>query len=388
MQTSWWKDRKDLDEYQQALIMLPADGGHLFVGPPGCGKTNMLVLRARYLSGGGDSNVLFLTYGRTLSEFIKTGVISKKHLDADQVMTFSLWAYRTLRELAPDALDARPDFGALYANDHERYKAEREWFAEALRKATENLPRNYFDAIFVDEVQDFTASELEVLSRLTERLNVAGDSRQKIYGGNGLDAARGMQLRESKLDYHYRIGPAICTVADKVLTDEDTKPLIQTCRYNDKRLPSSALAVPCETFAGQLEAMAANIRTQLKAFQDETIGIFLPTFKHGLLDDLMAFLAGTDFAELVGYHSEAEREFDAEKRIFVMTCHSSKGTEFRAVHILAAERFRFPLGSRTLVFTAVTRAKTSLRLYYTGQLSAYIKSAFAERTVVDFDSIF
>ena len=123
MQTNWWRDRKDLDEVQQEMVMLPPNGSHLFVGPPGCGKTNMLVLRAKYLSGGGDSNILFVTYGRTLAEFIKNGMASKKHIDPEQVMTFRRWAYSTIEELMPAALASMPEG---------EYEDVRAWFAATL----------------------------------------------------------------------------------------------------------------------------------------------------------------------------------------------------------------------------------------------------------------
>ncbi|QKL55220.1 ATP-binding domain-containing protein [Ralstonia solanacearum] len=380
MQTSWWRERKELDDAQQALVMLPPDGNHLFVGPPGCGKTNMLVLRAKYLSGSGDSNILFLTYGRTLAEFIKTGVASsKQHIEPEQVMTFRMWSIMTLAELAPAAMSAKPGG---------EYDEVRNWFATELESATRGLPGDYYDAIFVDEVQDLKSEELRILARLTPRLNVAGDGRQTIYEGNGLDAAKELGLQRSLLEYHYRIGPAICRVADRVLADDGAKPLTQTCRYDDKKTKSSAEAVSCDSFDAQLQEMVENIRLQRKAFQDDSIGIFLPTFKGGLLARLQEYLNATELAPLVGYHTEDEKEFEDGKRIFVMTCHASKGTEFRAVHILAGEKLRWPLGRRRLVFTAVTRAKTSLRLYYTGTLTAFVKAAFAKPTAVDLDSLF
>ncbi|KVR72427.1 hypothetical protein WK21_11670 [Burkholderia cepacia] len=379
MQTSWWRDRKELDEAQQALVMLPPGGSHLFVGPPGCGKTNMLVLRAKFLSGSGESKILFLTYGRTLAEFIKTGVASKKHIEPEQVMTFRMWSTRMLAEYAPGALSRVPDG---------KYNEIRGWFAAELENAIKGLPKDYYDAIFVDEVQDLKSEELKILARLTPRLNVAGDSRQTIYEGNGLTAAMELGLKRSALEYHYRIGPAICKVADRVLTEDGVKPLEQTCRYDDKKFKSSAEATHYDSFDAQMHALIENVRLQRKAFPDDSIGIFLPTFKGGLLSRLQSFLDASELAALVGYHTDEGREFEDDKRIFVMTCHSSKGTEFRAVHILAGEKLRWPLGRTRLFFTAVTRAKTSLRVYYTGTLASFVKAGFTVPTIVDFDSLF
>jgi superfamily I DNA and RNA helicase len=381
MQGSWWKDRKELDVAQQKIILLPADGNHLILGPPGCGKTNLLLLRGKYLSSSDKQNLLFLTFGRSLSEFIRTGVGEKKLIDPDQIMTFRKWTYKTIQDQNPALLEHAPEG---------TYEETREFFTKALEQVTKDLPRNYYDAILVDEVQDLTETELNILASLTTRLTVAGDSRQRIFAGAGIVAAQKLNCSVSTLEFHYRIGHEICKVSDKVLPPTDgVKPLLQTSQYHEAKNPSRATSIECKSFEEQLEKMAATIRTQLKAFPNEAIGILVPTYKHDIGNKLQNFLRTTEFTSLVGFHDENERGFDEDKRIFVLTCHSAKGTEFRAVHLLAVERMRKGyLARRTLAFTAFTRAKTSLMVYYTGDLPAFVKSAFAKPIVPELDSLF
>jgi superfamily I DNA/RNA helicase len=46
---SWWRELGDLNDEQRNVIKLPAEGSFLVNGPPGSGKTNLLLLRANYL---------------------------------------------------------------------------------------------------------------------------------------------------------------------------------------------------------------------------------------------------------------------------------------------------------------------------------------------------
>src|SRR5690348_15297209 len=70
----WWARRDQLDREQVRMIeKLPLHGSHLILGPPGSGKTNVLLRRAQYVRTQGLANVLVLSFTRPLTEFVKTG---------------------------------------------------------------------------------------------------------------------------------------------------------------------------------------------------------------------------------------------------------------------------------------------------------------------------
>jgi ABC-type uncharacterized transport system ATPase subunit len=73
MNETWWVNPKDLDPRQKAVIDIPLDESHLILGPPGSGKTNLLLLRGSQLVRSGKPNVLVLVFNRTLREFVATG---------------------------------------------------------------------------------------------------------------------------------------------------------------------------------------------------------------------------------------------------------------------------------------------------------------------------
>ena len=70
----WWVQKNQLDPTQIGLIEnLPLRETFLVLGPPGSGKTNILIRRAQFVRSQGMPNVLVLTFTRPLTEFIKTG---------------------------------------------------------------------------------------------------------------------------------------------------------------------------------------------------------------------------------------------------------------------------------------------------------------------------
>ena len=68
MNETWWVDPSDLDDKQLEVLTEGPDSSLLILGPPGSGKTNILVLRANYVRSVAP-RMLFLTFTRTLAEF-------------------------------------------------------------------------------------------------------------------------------------------------------------------------------------------------------------------------------------------------------------------------------------------------------------------------------
>ncbi len=79
MNETWWVKQEQLDEGQKAVIDLPLDQSHLIVGPPGSGKTNLLLLRGSQLVRSNKPNVLILTFTRTLREFVASRGFRQSH---------------------------------------------------------------------------------------------------------------------------------------------------------------------------------------------------------------------------------------------------------------------------------------------------------------------
>ncbi|BEP71571.1 hypothetical protein GmRootV35_60850 [Variovorax sp. V35] len=378
MKGSWWTTIEQMDADQRAFVRIGADGRHLLVGPPGCGKTNLLLMRARYIFGLGLKNVLFLTYTRALADFIRAGVASKKGLlEPEQIQTFSYWALKHIATYAPEKMST--------LDRKASYETYRQQVMAALAVANTRIEGvNLYDAVLVDEVQDLHIDEIQALLRVSERVTVAGDAKQMVYeSGGSIGMLETLGFHKTELRFHYRIGTAIADVADKALQPADpANRLRANCNYREDEQQSRARLTEFASRDEQFAAMHKSIARQLRSYPNEGIGVIVPrTF---LLQELKAkFAAAEPLAGDVAFHDEDDEEhgFSSGKNVHVISLKSSKGAEFRAVHLYGLEELKYPQVRRELVFTAVTRAKTSLDGYFTGKVLSSVSSAFAEAPV-------
>ncbi len=160
-------------------------------GGAGTGKTLVAMERARRLAAEGR-RVLLLCYNRGLAAYLKL------RADGFKVSTF----HALCDELCQSAGIAWPE--ALRGPEAQTF-----WLEEApslLLRALDQLPDQRFDAVIVDEAQDFHEYWWLAVERLLRRpkddvLWVFFDPRQNIYGGSAWDA---LGLHTAPLAYNCR----------------------------------------------------------------------------------------------------------------------------------------------------------------------------------------
>ncbi len=370
MNGSWWVGEDDLkDEQKRAVDSIPIDDSYLVVGSPGSGKTNVLLLRSKYLRAKGKSRIRFVTFTSTLRNFVRHGGVQYK-MNPEEIVTSS----HLFLELLADNDESLPRI------DDEPFIKYRNRLASATGSLLDRHPEleRRFDVLLIDEIQDYTADEIQVLHRLSTVIIGAGDENQRIYQeGGAILKFEGLVATKITLPRHFRNGKKICLVADAIFANSANPPNIYAmANYDETMMPSSVIKEICHNFPKQIEKIIEEILVQLRAYPGELIGVLFP--KNDEVDEFcLKARANEDIAKALYRVKDEESVWSDETRIIVSTIHSAKGLEFRAVHFGACESIG-PVGrenQKRLAFTAITRAKTSLCFYWSGSVPPYLTDA-------------
>jgi superfamily I DNA/RNA helicase len=360
---TWWVNATQLDDDQKAILTATADLSILIVGPPGSGKTNILMLRANYVRPVGARQML-LTFTRSLTEHLRSGpnVGRADQIQRAEISTFMAWARSLISH-----------HGGTLPQENEDFESDRRATINALQETVDAQKiRELYDVIFVDEVQDFWESELNIIRRLAHRVNLAGDSRQRIWKHQGgLRTAASMVDSTMELKHHYRIGAKICEYADQILPPKvDQTALLDGCNYPERLRPSAVETVSCADEADIIRRCMEKVKEQLRYITEEPIGVIGPF--NDALDQFMSAVHADPVLAPVTVRQKPNdyHPYNDSSRVRVMTVYSAKGSEFRAVHIFDGQAFK--THNRELAFTAVTRAKTEVSVYHTAPLLGHM----------------
>ena len=217
------------------------------------------------------------------------------------------------------------------------------------------------------------------MAKLGKVIFVVADPRQKIYdNADCFEMLKKVTSDVHQLHYNYRCGRKICKIADLLAKDsEEYEPLLPKSQYDEASKPSSVDAAEYADIDAQATRIIRQLSVQLKAYPDELLGVICPK-KEDVLRVWEAIensvLASQAVLQLVGQY----KPFDPNTRICVCTLHAAKGLEFRALHIAGCDGFKKFGNQRNLVYTAVTRAKTSLSIYHSGKIPAFLEQALAD----------
>lgn len=378
----WWVRKKDLDSNQIELIEeLPLQENCLILGPPGSGKTNVLLRRAQFARSQDMTNVLVLGFTRSLTEFTKTGCMTAQGQELfpkECVVTIEEWIrslYKQHDEPIPD------DNGEDFAERKRNLATEAMGFRDQ-----EYLPK--YDTLFVDEAQDLIIEEVELMQQWGSVLCFVGDDRQKIHSqSDGLDAVRQVEpLKEHTLPFHYRLVPEICRVADRILVPQGGGKLEETSHYQGP-LPGTVASHGPLPRVEQMRVAASKLSEQIRVYADllkngDKLGIIVGKKEsreevHQYLEDDSEL---TGLSKIIRSRESSDDPFDPtidpDVQICILTGKGCKGLEFRTVHWLFCEELQHYQTNKDY-YTVVTRAKTRIDFYFENGFPQPLSRAYA-----------
>ncbi len=361
---SWWLDISDLDEDQKDVIELPDTGNYLILGPPGSGKTNLLLLRAEYLIRSKQPNLLVLMFNAPLHDFVVRGGILYD-VPSQKIKKLLSWELVLLRENGISVED--------FDNEEEDLNVKRKAIAEKVLKLLDTNPalENHLECLLVDEIQDCFREEVEVFFRCAKNVCFAGDNKQRIFSSYDIIPEIQKRVETVELNTHYRIGHEICRAADAIGIAAGFPSILDTCNYRDAE--SKVQFFCCLDDEEQVKKIVELLTVQLTAYPDELLAVAGPLKKDRAF--LREQLEASALAKFILPHRHSGSN-DSEQRIYIANLLEIKGLEFRTTHLALMQNVHLLREhQKRITYTAMTRAKTTVSVYYTKRIPGYLEQA-------------
>lgn len=365
--------RFKLDREQAALAQVISDGTHLVTGVAGSGKTLVLISKARKMSKLHPNwRIRMVCYNNVLKPYLQDKL---GHNSGVEVSTF----YELIKEMGH----------RFRMVDSTEEIAQRD-----LRNLGHVFPQ--FDALLVDEGQDFHKAWLTYLEKLVRKdrggVTIAGDAGQSIYRASMMESISDLTSTMC-LETPYRSTAQIMNfvsylVPELKIANSDMGPAGE--------VPSLVYVAEQKDMTDLVGAIAKDIEHLVSQNSDLNLGqvAILCSRKHDIFKlqkaGLHEIVASTTFGGKIQVISKLEPQaFDPNNsRIKLMTMHSAKGLEFDHVFLVGLESVakdyqQLPsnyldlsdLREARVNLVAPTRAKETLTVYYSAD-NVFIRNLY------------
>lgn len=343
-----------LDHEQENLARSFGKGKTLIQGPAGSGKTLVLAHQAWNLPRM-DKNIrriLFICFNLSLPQYIRR-LLTKKNVplgrEAVDVVPFYLLCARILGENLTHSGEESDYYRLVVTETLEKLK-------------TDHPLKGYWDAILVDEGQDFTPDMAQIIISLLGKdssLVIAEDKQQTLYDETGSSWFIIENLRKFHLSRQYRSTRRIAELGARVLEAEAPE-----CLSAEGHSP---LWLTGGNPAAQIEQIADSIASLVQAGTPmNEIAVLYVTQHMGLsrsFPELMieSLEARGILAQWLSKDTDSKQRFDiTTENVVISTIHSAKGLDFAHVFVIGLDMLNDNEKGKRLAHVGITRARESL----------------------------
>ncbi|RLQ93642.1 3'-5' exonuclease [Falsibacillus albus] len=398
-------DIKAMDLHQENLAKQIGDKNRLIRGVAGSGKTLILASRAKLLAKEQpDWKILILCYNISLARNIEQIVFHMMN-EPDNLFDFDFSCSEDTKE-KKHHISVR-NFHSWLKNDLKIHEKELPTVLKKIKNGEAILPT--YDAILIDEGQDFESSWFELVTNLlnpeTKSLLLVEDRAQSIYKRKRSylqDMGLSFQGRSKVLSINYRNTAQVVKFAwDFYKTHSSLKNKVVTREFEGEIIaPQSTRRKgiePAILKTDHFHQEARIVARQIKKLNKEkhvpfSEMLILYRIKKSFTTNYIDILKRELQKEQIDYfwlteNSESKRSFEKDdNRVKISTIDSSKGLDFQAVFIVNVDNMPFALEEDverevSLLYIGMTRAKEYLCLSYSGEseFTRYFDQCLLER---------
>ena len=345
-----------LDHDQENLARTIGPGRHLITGPAGSGRTLILASMAWHLPrvSRNTSRILVVCFNLSLVGYIRR-LLAQKGVsigpEGVEVLPFYSLCERILGEKLSHSAESAEFYSIVVQ--------------ETLERLDGSHPlQQHWDAVLVDEGQDFSAEMAQVLYRLLPKggtLVVAKDDNQRLYQEDGSVWEKlGIEgLKVHRLTRQYRNTAAIARYAARLLPDAEGIAFAGT----GGKTPD---VIVRQSVQDQVQYIVQSVKYCIgKGVPMNEIAI-LYTKSHMADICLPEYIAqeleySGIMARWISKNAETKHYYDiTTDSVTVSTIHSVKGLDFSHVFIIGLDTLPDTPHNRRLAYVGMTRARDRL----------------------------
>ena len=326
----------------------------LLQGPAGTGKSAMLIQRLTMMRGQGFIPARLLTYNTYLRQYIASAT-AERDVPEDLVLTTPQFVLRLYLKLVTSTENTD--------ENTEDFSKERHLFRCEQLLGLRTVPEEDISHTLVDEVQDLTPQEVEVIRKFSISIHAAGDSAQAIFINRSdvtnLEAIWKPDFPVTVQGNH-RTTKRIAQFASSFLSESST----MTAEEFVKQTTGRSFEPPVELYKASSNTNLGQVLRQavMSSLDKGMTNVGILVNDPASIAEVSRLLSSVSIVHdqlIVARTGPERRSWPTGTKPIVTSIHLAKGMEFEHVVLLLVPLL---LNNRPLMFTGATRARSKLML--------------------------